>query len=172
MNAKKKLFYYLFAAVVSAILIFIDQFTKLLVLNNLSGGHEIVIWEGVFKIVSHKNTGAVWGIMSDKTTFLAVITVVILAAVVWIFARIPLDETRFRPVRIILIFVFSGAIGNFIDRVRLKYVVDFLYFELIDFPVFNIADCYITLSMILLIILFIFYYKDEDFDYLWHRKSN
>ena len=57
----------------------------------------------------------------------------------------------------------AGAIGNLIDRISLKYVVDFIYFELIDFPIFNIADCYLTVSSFLLIILAIFYYKENDF---------
>ena len=68
-------------------------------------------------------------------------------------------------------FVTAGAIGNLIDRIRLNYVVDFLYFELIDFPVFNVADCYITVSMFLLVILVLFYYKDEDFSLIWPKKS-
>ena len=57
----------------------------------------------------------------------------------------------------------AGTFGNFIDRVRLKYVVDFIYFKPIDFPVFNVADMYITISCILFIYLIMFYYKNEDF---------
>ena len=60
----------------------------------------------------------------------------------------------------------AGAIGNLIDRITLKYVVDFVYIELIDFPIFNIADNYLTLSSILLVILGIFHYKEEDFDFI------
>ena len=72
-----------------------------------------------------------------------------------------------------IIFLTSGAIGNFIDRIRFAYVRDFIYFELIDFPVFNVADIYVTLSVITLIILIFFVYKDEDFEFLSRkRKSN
>ena len=56
----------------------------------------------------------------------------------------------------------AGAAGNMIDRVRQGFVVDFLYFKLIDFPIFNVADCYVTLSALGLVLLIIFYYKDED----------
>ena len=69
------------------------------------------------------------------------------------------------------VFIASGAIGNLIDRIVLKYVVDFLYFELIDFPVFNIADCYITISVIILAIMLIFYYKEEDIDLILKKKK-
>ena len=64
----------------------------------------------------------------------------------------------------IIVLVVAGAIGNHIDRVLNNYVVDFIYFSLINFPVFNIADCYVTVSMILLLILILFYYKDEDLE--------
>lgn len=68
--------------------------------------------------------------------------------------------------------VTAGGLGNLIDRVRLNYVVDFIYFSLIDFPVFNVADIYVTTSMILLFIAVLFYYKDEDFQFLkWKREK-
>lgn len=171
MNRKKSLVFNLISVIAAAILIFIDQLSKQLVVENLSGGREFVIIKGVFKLVSHRNTGAVWGIMSDKTSLLAVITVIILAGVIYFYIKLPFDNKRLRILKIICVFVFAGAVGNLIDRVKLKYVVDFLYFELIDFPVFNIADCYITVSMILILILFIFYYKEEDFDLIWPKKS-
>ena len=58
----------------------------------------------------------------------------------------------------------SGAAGNLIDRILQGYVVDFFYFRLINFPVFNVADCYVTISAAALIILFLFYYKDSDLE--------
>ena len=68
--------------------------------------------------------------------------------------------------------VTAGGLGNLIDRVRLNYVVDFIYFSLIAFPVFNVADIYVTTSMILLFIAVLFYYKDEDFQFLkWKREK-
>ena len=58
--------------------------------------------------------------------------------------------------------ICSGALGNFIDRIAHRYVVDFFYFELIDFPVFNVADIYVTVSAVLLILLILFYYKEDE----------
>ena len=71
----------------------------------------------------------------------------------------------------ILIFFAAGAIGNFIDRVSLNYVVDFLYFKLINFPIFNVADIYVTCSAFVIIVLGIFYYKDEDIDRIFPPKA-
>ena len=58
-----------------------------------------------------------------------------------------------------------------IDRVQYNYVVDFFYFKLIDFPIFNVADIYVSVSCVLLAILVIFFYKDEDFDFLGKKKE-
>ena len=62
----------------------------------------------------------------------------------------------------------AGAIGNMIDRTLLNYVVDFLYFSLIDFPIFNVADIYLTCATIALGILIIFYYKEDELDLILH----
>jgi signal peptidase II len=62
--------------------------------------------------------------------------------------------------------LFSGAIGNFIDRVSQNYVTDFLYFSLINFPIFNVADIYVTVSVLLFVILLLWYYKEEELNQL------
>ena len=66
---------------------------------------------------------------------------------------------------------WSGALGNFIDRVRQGYVVDFFYFSLINFPIFNVADIYIVVGTILLILLIFFYYKEEDLNVIFKKKQ-
>ena len=65
-----------------------------------------------------------------------------------------------------MILLTAGAFGNLFDRIKQDYVVDFFYFELIDFPIFNMADIYVTCGMALLIVLGFFYYKEEDFEVL------
>ena len=77
------------------------------------------------------------------------------------------DEKKFVPLRICITLITAGAAGNLIDRVVQGYVVDFLYFILIDFPIFNVADCYVVIACILFIVLILFYYKDDnDFEFL------
>ncbi|MGN1147674.1 MAG: signal peptidase II, partial [Lachnospiraceae bacterium] len=65
----------------------------------------------------------------------------------------------------------GGALGNMIDRIRLGYVVDFIYFSLIDFPIFNVADMCIVVSVIILGILFLFVYKEEDLSFLNFKQK-
>ena len=71
--------------------------------------------------------------------------------------------SRYFWLRFCAVLVCAGAIGNMIDRIRLNYVIDFFYFSLIDFPIFNVADCYVVVACVLFAILVLFYYKDEDF---------
>lgn len=153
-----------------AILIGLDQVTKFWARTEFSGGDSLVIIPKVFRFLYHENTGAVWGIMSDQTVFLSIITGIAILGMVWVYIRTPKNK-HYRPLLTILLFIAAGAIGNFIDRVAFGYVTDFIYFELIDFPVFNVADCYITVSVILLAILGIFYYKEEDFECYSIRKK-
>lgn len=77
------------------------------------------------------------------------------------------EGKRYHPLYISLILIMSGGIGNLIDRASNGYVIDFIYFAPINFPKFNVADCYVTIGMGLLGILCFFYYKDEELDFLF-----
>ena len=78
---------------------------------------------------------------------------------------------RMLPLRLITVALAAGAIGNMIDRIVHHYVVDFIYFCLIDFPIFNVADIYVTCSCVLALILIFFYYEDEEFDFLFGKEK-
>ncbi len=78
-------------------------------------------------------------------------------------------QKKYIKLHITLVFIASGAIGNLIDRIRYDYVVDFLYFSLINFPIFNVADIYVTLSSIMLASLLLFVYKESDLDFLFWK---
>ena len=81
-------------------------------------------------------------------------------------------QKKYMPLRICSILLIAGAVGNLIDRVRLNYVIDFFYFKLIDFPIFNVADCYVVVACIIFAFLILFYYKeDSDFDFLRKQKN-
>ena len=153
-----------------SLLILIDQVSKNIISSTIPEKSDITVINKVFKIVYVKNTGAAWGMFSSLTGILTVVSLLILAVVVFLYLKMDWNVKRQRPLMIICVFVASGAIGNMIDRIFLKYVVDFLYFELIDFPVFNIADCYITVSMAVLLVLILFYFKDDDFAFLNLKK--
>lgn len=99
-----------------------------------------------------------------------IIAVIVVAAAVYAVFRMPASK-KYLPLHLIAMFLSAGAIGNMIDRFTRGYVVDFLYFKLIDFPIFNVADCYVTVSMFFFILLFLFLYKEEDLNCLSGRKE-
>ena len=170
-NCSVKRLRHLFYAVV---LILIDQLSKYLVRVAFADGSDFTIIPGVFRFVLHKNDGAVWGLGSgtqNSVFYLTIATFLILALILFIYFRIP-DTKKYSALLLIITFIFAGAIGNLIDRICLNYVTDFLYFELINFPVFNIADCYVTISVFVLCYLIIFKYDDNDLNFLSFKKAN
>lgn len=165
-------FYFIIALCSTILLIILDQYTKYLAVTFLSDGTVIDIIPDVFCLKYLENRGAAFGIMQGQLGFFVIITIIALLAIPYIFSRIPV-ESRYHPIRFCLVLLCAGAIGNMIDRITLNYVVDFLYFELIDFPIFNVADIYVTVTTAIFLILIIFVYKEEELDriHLWNKKE-
>jgi signal peptidase II len=146
-------FYYLLALVV----IGLDQLTKWLVVKKMAEGESVEIIENLFYLTSHRNQGAAWGILQGQMWFFYIITIVVIVGIVYYMQVHAKGQSLFS---ISLAFMLGGAIGNFIDRVFRKEVVDFLntYIFSYDFPIFNIADAALTIGVALLII---YMYLDE-----------
>ena len=159
----KRLRFLLFSLLALILLVLLDALTKHLAVLYLSGSDGIDIIPGVFRLVYLENTGAAFGILRGMKWFFVVLTIVICAAIVRILVKMPLEK-RFYPFACDLVVLLAGAIGNFIDRIRLGYVVDFFYFSLINFPIFNVADIYVTMSVLVLFILIL---KGEDYEELF-----
>lgn len=157
---KKRL---IMGSIIIMLLLAIDQYTKYLAVTYLQNTSGIDIIKGIFRLQYLENTGAAFGMMAGHLEFFYGITVVIVAIIIYLLYRLP-DETIYTPMWACGITLIAGAVGNFIDRVHLEYVIDFLYFELIDFPIFNMADIYVCLASGIFVLLIMFYYKDEDFD--------
>ncbi|MCR5271707.1 MAG: signal peptidase II [Lachnospiraceae bacterium] len=166
-NSKKKSIILGFVAFI--LLTVFDQLTKLWAVNTLKDKEALVIIEGVFKLRYLENNGAAFSLLEGQQMFFFIITVAMLILFAVIFYKIPMGD-RYRYLRWICVFLEAGALGNLIDRMRLEYVVDFFYFELIDFPTFNVADIYITVSMFFFVVLILFYYKEDEFDFLKRKK--
>lgn len=148
----------------------LDQWTKKLAVNRLMGNSPCVIWDGVFELFYSENRGAAFGILQGRQTFFFLIALCVFAVVAYVMVKLPASR-RFLPLEACLTAICAGAAGNLIDRVSQGYVVDFLYFKLIDFPIFNVADCYVTVGTAVLAALFLWYYKDEEFDMLYPGRK-
>ena len=158
------------SVVIFFVLLLIDQLTKLWAVKILKPIGSIKIIHNVLEIYYVENRGAAFGIMQNKQWFFLIITLAVLVGLLWISGKIP-EEKHFVPLKACLYFVGAGAVGNMIDRVFRKYVVDFIYFSLINFPVFNVADIYVSVGMVILALLIFFYYKDEDLACLLQGKE-
>ena len=162
----KRMFYNLIGIVAFMALLIIDQLTKSHAVKTLKVKDSFVLIDGVFELHYLENFGAAFGIMQGQRTFFVIITIIILIAVFYIYGKMPL-ERKFNALRVILVLIGAGALGNFIDRTRQGYVVDFFYFSLIDFPIFNVADIYVTSAAIALVVFILFYYKEKDLNLLF-----
>lgn len=162
---------YIMAFISICLLTFADQFVKYLIHAKMSAGESLQLIKGVFSITYVQNKGAAWGSFSGKRLFLLILTIAILIGVVIMYIKM-VRQDDFKPLRICAVFLISGAIGNIIDRVIHGFVIDMFDFNLINFPVFNVADIYVTCSVFVILILVIFKYKDEDFDRLFHNRAD
>lgn len=160
--SKTTLYSYLTAIVCCVVAIALDQFTKWLAVVHLKGQDAFVLIPGVFELRYLENRGAAFGIFQDRQFMFLIGGLLVLAAVVYFYWKLP-HTKRFTALRFCMVLVSAGAIGNMIDRVIQNYVVDFFYFSLIDFPIFNVADCYVVVACIIFAILILFFYKDDDF---------
>ena len=155
---KKKLFYPIIAF---CSLLLADQYTKRLAVRHLKGRSPFVLLERVLEFSYLENTGAAFSSFSGRQTFLIILTTLVIIVLAWRYFTLP-AEARFFWIRMCLLFIISGAVGNLIDRVLRRYVVDFIYFVPINFPKFNVADIYITVGVFVLAALMLFYYSDEE----------
>ena len=152
------------------VLLIFDQLTKWLAVINLKEQDPFVLIPGVFEFHYLENRGAAFGIFQGKQFVFLIGALLITAVIVVLYRKIPATK-RFLPLRICSVLICAGAIGNMIDRMRLNYVIDFLYFSLIDFPIFNVADIYVVVACVLFAILILFVYKDEELSFFSKNKG-
>ena len=157
---------YILPIILIILLVAVDQYTKYLVIQNIELNSQIPLLGDVLVLGHIQNKGAAWGSFSGKTALLLVITIIVAILLCRLYLKI-INNDKFKLVRYCFIFVLSGAFGNLIDRVRFGYVTDFIYFKIINFPLFNFADICVTCSMFILIFLFIFKYKSDDLEELF-----
>lgn len=154
-------------AILFIVFIAIDRITKKFATNYLMEG-DIDLIPDILSLHYLENRGAAWGIFPNALWLFLIITVLVVGIMVYLYARIPFEK-HYLYLRFTIIMLTSGAIGNFIDRAIWHYVVDFIYFKWINFPVFNVADIWVCISAVLLIHCLLFVYKDEEI--IWKKNT-
>ena len=136
----------------------LDQWTKYLTVAHIPLYQEIPFWDGVFHFTYVQNTGAAFSSFEGQQWLFALIFAVFTAAVIYDMWKQYMPFSKLE--RWCVAAIYAGGLGNMIDRVRLGYVVDMIEVEFIRFPVFNVADSFITCGCVLLIAHLIFFNKE------------
>ena len=163
----KKLRIGILYSVIFILLVELDLFTKRIAVLSFSNKPMVLI-DKVLEFTYLENKGAAFSLLNNAQWFFILITAIFIVAAIWFFIKIPVDKS-YRILRILLLFIAAGAAGNFIDRLTLGYVRDFIYVSIINFPVFNVADIYITVAVFILFVYIIF--TKEDFSFLKSERK-
>ena len=136
--------------ILSILFVIADQVVKMWIVNNFSLHEGMEFIKGIVSILYVRNTGAAWGMFEGKMFFFYLITAVAVGTLLYLMFK---EKGKSKFLLTAYSLILAGAVGNFIDRIRLGYVVDMFKFEFIDFPIFNVADICLTIGVI-----FLFYY--------------
>jgi signal peptidase II len=142
-----------------------DQATKYLAVLHLKNQQAYPLIEGVLELQYLENKGAAFGMLQNKKTLFIFMTLVMLIIVFYVLFKLPMQK-KYRIWQIFLCCICAGGLGNMIDRVRYDYVIDFIYFKIINFPIFNFADICVTIGTILLFLVILFFSKEEELQFL------
>ncbi|WP_165006608.1 MULTISPECIES: signal peptidase II [unclassified Enterococcus] len=143
----------------SGILIGIDQWVKWWITGQLALGETRSVIPGVLSLNHIRNTGAAWSMLEGKMWFFTVVTIVAVVVVITLMIRNRTNGNRWFMIGLSLIL--AGAIGNFIDRIRLGYVVDMFQTDFMNFPIFNVADISLVCGVICILIYIILDEKEH-----------
>ena len=167
MNMKKRILTIVIMLIVAGIIVVADQITKFYAAQ-LTIGQKHPVIEGFFYITYCRNTGAAWSMFTGKVSALAIIS--LLASLLVIFLLV---FSRYKLMSLSLGFILGGAVGNLIDRFALGYVNDFLDFYIFtyDFPVFNVADSFVVIGAMCMVLALLLSGKNKLFEFPWDRKK-
>lgn len=148
---------YILMALFACAIVAADQLTKFWVVDKIPLHTYIDAIPGIFNLTYTQNTGAAWSSFEGMIWLFALVFLAFAVFLVWEFSKKRMGFSNFE--RWCLVAVFAGGMGNMIDRIRLGYVVDMINLEFMNFPVFNVADCFISCGCIVLMISLIFFNK-------------
>jgi signal peptidase II len=147
------------------ILVITDQLTKHLAVVQLKNQAAYNLINGILEFNYLENRGAAFGVLQNQKYFFVFVALIFIGVIVFVLIKVP-TQKKYYSLNILLVMIAAGAVGNMIDRVRYDYVVDFIYLVCIQFPIFNVADIYVTTATVILVFQILFVYKTNDFNFL------
>lgn len=167
---RKKVLMLVIDFLVASVLLAVDQLTKYLAIVRLKGAPAVILIRDVLELSYLENRGSAFGMLQNQKIFILFVGCVFLLLILFFLLKLP-SEKKFIAAHLCLAAVIAGGIGNMIDRLRFDYVVDFISFVLIHFPIFNFADCCIVVAVAGLFILFLFVYQEKDLEFLSFKQN-
>jgi len=149
---------FLYFVLAAAGIVAADQISKYFTLVHIALGEKVPFIPGLIRLTYVRNPGAAFSSFEGQQWLFALVFLVFTGLLVWEYFRSPMPFSKFE--RWCLTAVYGGGLGNMIDRVRFGYVVDMIETEFMDFPVFNVADCFITCGCIALMVSLILFNKE------------
>jgi len=149
---------FLYLSLFAVGIIVADQFTKYLVVANIPLYGDVPFIPGFLQFTYVRNTGGAWSLFEGMTWLFVLVFAVLTVLIFLEYFKKPMAFSKFD--RWCIAAIYGGGLGNMIDRVRLGYVVDMIETEFMDFPIFNVADCFISCGCIALMISLFFFNKD------------
>jgi len=156
---------YIVDVVIFVLALVSDRVTKHLALTKLKGHPAVSAISGILEFRYIENSGAAFGLLKGQNSFFVLVAIIVFLASLYVIVRTPARK-KYIMAHILLSMIVSGAIGNMTDRLMQGYVTDFIYFSFIHFPIFNLADVFVSVASFLLVILLLFYYKEDDLNFL------
>lgn len=147
-----------------AVLAGVDQWSKYEAIIKLRGRDAYPLIKDVLYFWYSENQGAAFGILQGKHILFYAITTAVLLGILFLLYKLP-EDIHYMPLFICGFMIFAGALGNFIDRLMRNYVVDFIYFKPVNFPIFNFADICVTVGTFILFLCLIFFYKEGELEF-------
>lgn len=167
-TSRKKLI--IFDIIILLLTVLSDRGLKYFAIKELKAHPAISLIDGILELTYLENSGAAFGLLKGQKAFFILVTAIVLTAVLYLFIKMP-AKRKYNKAHIALSFLLGGALGNLTDRVLYGYVIDFIYISKIRFPVFNLADIYVTAATLFIVILLLFIYKEDDLNILRFKEK-
>lgn len=165
----KKILYF-FDILILLLCIALDRVSKYFVIKRLKDHPAVSVIGGILEFRYAENSGAAFSLLRDQTSFFILISIVILVTGIYFLIRSP-GRSKYVFSHIMITMILGGAVGNVVDRLLYSAVIDFIYINSFTFPIFNIADAFLSLGTLGLVLSLIFYYKEDDLNFLKFKEK-
>lgn len=170
LQKKRKRFITIVNIIVMIFCVVSDRALKIYSTKKLKDHPNKPIINGILELRYLENSGAAFGLLEGQKSFFILVAIIILLVIFYAMYNMP-GKRRFYPGNVALALIAGGAMGNLIDRILYSTVQDMIYFSVIRFPIFNLADFFITIGTVSLLLLILHLYKEDDLNFLKFKEK-